>query len=231
MTSATPMPRQPAPAAGGQLDPRGGAQAEPLVRRVVQGERVLGHVGVRPRRTGGRSTAVAHWYTGSPPGTSAGNRTRSSRSCADRAVHVGAELDPVGAVPQQRLLGDPQVAEAELGHQPGARAGSAARAPWRGAAAEPGARALRATAATVPRPSAGAWPYSSWSTSSLPGPGAVRRRSACPAIRVSVPPRAGSASTRNASFSISVPGCRPAQPAAAAPGAGPPRGRSPSSVR
>ena len=49
---------------------------------------------------------------------------------ADGAVHVGAELDPVGAVPQHGLLGDPQVTQAELGDQ--AAAGRAALGPHPG---------------------------------------------------------------------------------------------------
>ena len=98
---------------------RCGAEAEPFVRRVVEGERVLRHVGVR------RAERPAHHAGGAlvhrQRARHVGRETHpQQRVLADRAVHVGAELDPVNPVPQDRLLGHPQPAQAELGDQPGA---------------------------------------------------------------------------------------------------------------
>ena len=47
-------------------------------------------------------TAVAVWYTGSPPGRGGGEPHPQQPVLADRPRHAGAELDPVRAVPQQR---------------------------------------------------------------------------------------------------------------------------------
>ena len=122
--------------------PHGAAEAEPLTGRVVQGVGVLGNVGVghperAPDHGGG---ALEHREAA---GHLRGEPDPQQPVLPDRPVHVRAELHPVQAVPQDGLLGDPQVAEGELGHQPGAD-----RAALRGHAgrdaARTGSRSLRA---------------------------------------------------------------------------------------
>ena len=116
------------------------AEAEPFVRRVVEGEGVLRHVGVR------RAERPAHHAGGAlihrQRARHIGGETHpQQRVLADGAVHVGAELDPVSPVPQDRLLAHPQPAQAEPGDQPGAD-GAALGPHQRGRGGGPGARPL-----------------------------------------------------------------------------------------
>ena len=111
MTSATPTRAAP-PGRTGPVQATRAVEpsAEPLVRRVVQGERVLGHI-----RVGAAERAAHHRGRALVDRQPAGHVGREAHPqqpvLPDRAVHVGAELHRLRAVPEQRLLGDPQVAE------------------------------------------------------------------------------------------------------------------------
>ncbi len=63
-------------------------------------------------------TAVAVWYTGSPPGRAAGNRTRSRCSFPIDPDTCVRNSTRSAAVPQQRLRGHRQVAERVRGDEP-----------------------------------------------------------------------------------------------------------------
>ena len=161
------------------------------------------------------TTAVAHWNTGSAPGTCAGNRTRSIRSCP---------IDPSTCVrnstrsrPSHRIVSW-VIRRSPSGNWAISRAPSAQRCAATSAGAPPDPDpGPFGHSSHGPSPQRGCAGYSSASTSSLPrprsSPAPVRRL----VIRPSPPPRAGSAATSNASLAITVPGM-PVQPA---PGAGP----------
>ena len=100
-------------------DARGRADPEPLVRGAVQRVPVLGDVDVDDA---GRAADHRHGRLVHRQAAGHVRRERDAQQgvLADRAVNVGAELNPVGPVEQQRLLRDPQAAERQLGYQPAA---------------------------------------------------------------------------------------------------------------
>ena len=121
-------------------------------------------------------TAVAVSYTGRPPGTSGGKADPQQPVLPNVAVHVGTELHPLLAVPEQGLLGDRQSAQAEFGDQ--ARADGAALGPDpRGPSAEPRPGPF-GDRCQGPSPQRGWAGYSSARAISLPGPAARSSRCA-----------------------------------------------------
>ena len=101
-------------------DARHRTEPEPLVRRVVQRVPVVGRVDVhdaeRPadhRRRG---------LVDRQPARHVGREAHPQQAVAPGVgVHVGAELDPFGVIPEHRLLGHVQPVQAERGHQPRSR--------------------------------------------------------------------------------------------------------------
>ena len=125
----------------GERDPGGGAHAEPVVRRVVQREPVLGgvDVGMAERAPDDGRGRLVHRQAA---GDVSGKADPQQPVLPNVAVHVGTELDPLLAVPEQGLLGDRQSAQAEFGDQ--ARADGAALGPDpRGGVRRAPARSLR----------------------------------------------------------------------------------------
>ena len=203
MTSATPIARSCAPDLTRAVDPTPNQPRAGLSSVYqVSAESTSTAPNERPM------TAVAVWYRGSPPATSAGNRTRSRWSLpiepstwvrnstrstpshsrvswvTDRSpsLNVARRREPIGQISARTVAGT------ELEPAPG---------PF-------GDRCQG------PSPCLGCCAYSSCSTSSLPGP---RSRSVPVHLSVTwiVPPRAGSAVTRYAAFSIVILGisCHP----------------------
>ena len=144
-------------------------------------------------------TAVAVWYTGSPPGTSAGKRTRSSRSfsrypstwvrnstrsaschstvswvtSSPSSVNEATNRDPAGHRSVRTVAGtDDEPVPGPLGDR-----------------------------CHGPSPCLGCCAYSSWMTSSLPGPASTPAPVRL-SVTLTVPPRVGSAVTRYRSFSM-----------------------------
>ncbi len=123
----------------GQRHPDGRSHPEPLVRRIVHGEGVLGDVelGVSERPADYRQAGLVHgqpaWHVGGEPDS-------QQPVVPDRAIDVGAKLNHVRTVPEQRLLSDPQLVEGVFGQQPGSYRAAFrphARVPVGGAAPAP----------------------------------------------------------------------------------------------
>ena len=173
-----------------------------MVRGVVQRPPVLGHVdlGRAERPPDHRRRRLVHRQ---PAGHLGGEPHSEQVVPADRPGHVGAELDPVRPVPQDRLRGDAQVAELVVATS---RDPTGERSPGTVAAADdeptPGPLGDRCHGPSFHR---GCCSYSSCSTRSLPGPASTSRPVRRSTTEVSAPPRAGSAVTVNASLEIVSP--------------------------
>ena len=149
-------------------------------------------------------TAVAVWYTGSPPGAAAGKRTRSIRSLPidpDRRVRNSTRSAPSHSRVSAVIVRSPSGKVATSRDPAGERC---ARTAVAGAAAEP-APGPFGDRCQGPSPQRGCLSYSSCSTSSLPGPASTSRPDRLSSTELSVPPRAGSAVTAKSSFSIVTP--------------------------
>jgi hypothetical protein len=110
MTSATPIAHTSPPARTRAVEPTPN-HSQAGLSRVNQW---FGHVHVghaeRPADHGGGALEYRQ------PARHVGREPHPEQPVLpDRAVYMGAELDPADAVPQQRLLGDPKPAEGELG--------------------------------------------------------------------------------------------------------------------
>lgn len=150
------------------------------------------------------------------PGDVGGEAGPQQPVVAGLAVHVRAELDALLTVPQQGLLGDGQPAQLELGHETGTDGAALGPDPRRaGRRAAPGPFGDRCHG---PSPQRGWAGYSSWRIISLPGPASSGMPVRLSVTLPSVPPRAGSAVTRNVSFSAETPGISAQPPAGAGPG-------------
>ena len=170
------------------------------MRRVVEGPPVGGGVGLgqaEQQADHGRCRLVDRQATGHEGGEPDAQQV----ILADAPVDMRAELHPLGTVPQQCLLRDEQVTEAISRDKPGAD-GRALRADQ----CRPGRRPCpRPARRQVPRALAPPRVLVVFllRREPLPGPrrtGRPVRRS----VMVSVPPRAGSAVTATASFSMVV---------------------------
>ena len=221
ITSATPMAcssgsPSPSPPGRAERDPGGGADAEPLVGGIVEGEGVVRHVGVgRAERAAdhrhapsGRPAGRPARRPGTPPAAAGPARSTRPRGCGTRPGRRRPTAGSPGSRPGRR---------ARSGRSAGRRPGTARRGPGPGA----GRARARPARAEQPRPLAparvaGVLLLQDQLVARPPASSsAPSRLSVTPD---SVPPRAGSAVTANRSFSMTGRAGAPARPRSRPPG-------------